>query len=831
MRQTPISVLFFVVLLLIGGAAVAQCTAPPAPAAAGATICSGQTVVLSATGSGTIGWYDAATGGNWLGGSSSFTTPVLTATTLYYVQDSTCAASTTRKAVTVTVNPLPVAGFSVSPLVCSGVAAKFNASAICGNNPALSFTTGSGASRSLISLATDNITMEIWAKWNGNNNGTNQILFYNGHTGNGGYGIVMHSSGIVQILAGGVSYMNSTVILKTGIWQHLAIVRNNGTWSLYIDGIASSISYSTTVPRSPNIAGGNQLSIGYAQDGTQQFMGELDEAKFWTVVRNPTQIQSDMINCVTTATSGLLAYWGFNEGMGSTAADGSGNNYTLSVNNTSWVSSGAPLGNATYAWDFGDGSSSSVRGDVHSYGSSGTKTVSLTVTDQLNCSASSSSSVVVNQSPAASISGTATNCNLVTLTAIGDGPFSWSGGNSTGTAVNTFSSSGTYTVTATSTAGCTTTASQNVVVNPIPAAPVNGPLPTFSTYVSGISIAKGIAFDTAGNLFVSENISSRIRKVTPDGTASIFLNSISSPQGICTDMAGNVYVSSTSTVKKISADGTLITTYSSFSNAYGLQINSSGKLYVAERSTGSIKTISSDGSISTFVTGLSSPAGIALDTAGNLYVTEQISSGTVKKITPEGSVSVFATGLNSPYGITIDGSGNLFVAESSSSRSIIKITPDGTKTSYVTLSSTLQYLAMDKVDNLYVSMSSNISKVVPAINNITTIVDSGSVTLIATPATGSTVDWYDQTVNGSLVQSGNTNYTVSQMRNTTTFYAEARNSTTGCISAARTPVTVTVLYNKLTKNGKSSTDVTEKISKNGAVGGTGINKNGKIIEQ
>lgn len=830
MLRTPISVLFFVVLLLIGSAAVAQCTAPPAPTAADATICSGQTVVLSATGSGTIGWYDAATGGNWLGGSSSFTTPVLTATTLYYVQDSTCAASTTRKAVTVTVNPLPVAGFSVSSLVCSGVAAKFNASAICGNNPALSFTTGSGASRALISLATDNITMEIWAKWNGNNNGANQILFYNGHTGNGGYGIVMHSSGIVQILAGGVSYMNSTVILKAGIWQHLAIVRNNGTWSLYIDGIASSISYSTTVPRAPNVAAGNQLSIGYAQDGTQQFMGELDEAKFWTVVRNPTQIQSDMINCVTTATSGLLAYWGFSEGTGSTTADGSGNNYTLSVNNTSWVSSGAPLGNATYAWDFGDGSSSSLRGDVHSYASNGTKTVSLTVTDQLNCSATNSSSVVVNQSPAASISGTATNCSLVTLTASGDGPFSWSGGNSTGTAVNTFSSSGTYTVTVTSTEGCTTTASQTVVVNPIPAAPVNGPLPTISAFVSGIFSAKGIAFDTAGNLFVSDNLYSRIRKVTPDGTVSTFLN-ISSPQGICTDMAGNVYVSSSGTVKKISSVGTLIATYSSFSSPYGLQINSSGKLYVAERTAGSIKTISSDGSITTFVTGLSSPAGIVLDTAGNLYVTEQISSGTVKKITPEGFVSVFATGLNSPYGITIDGSGNLFVAESSISRSIVKITPDGTKTTYVTPSSTPQYLVMDRVGNLYTSTSSNMYKIVPAVNNITTIIDSGSVTLIATPATGSTVDWYDQTVNGSLLQLGNTNYIISQMRNTTTFYAEARNATTGCISAARTPVTVTVLYNKLTKNGKSSTDGNEKISKNGAVGGTGINKNGKIIEQ
>ena len=46
---------------------------PAPPTASGATICSGNTATLTATGSG-VQWYDAMTGGNLLASASSFTT-------------------------------------------------------------------------------------------------------------------------------------------------------------------------------------------------------------------------------------------------------------------------------------------------------------------------------------------------------------------------------------------------------------------------------------------------------------------------------------------------------------------------------------------------------------------------------------------------------------------------------------------------------------------------------------------------------------------------------------------------------------------------------------
>ncbi len=72
--------------------------------------CDGGTVTLQAsTDVGTISWYDAPTGGNLVGTGTSFTTPVLTATTTYYVESSSASCTTlTRTAVTATVNEQPV---------------------------------------------------------------------------------------------------------------------------------------------------------------------------------------------------------------------------------------------------------------------------------------------------------------------------------------------------------------------------------------------------------------------------------------------------------------------------------------------------------------------------------------------------------------------------------------------------------------------------------------------------------------------------------------------------------------------------------------------------
>lgn len=69
---------------------------------------------------------------------------------------------------------------------------------------------------------------------------------------------------------------------------------------------------------------------------------------------------------------------------------------------------------------------------------------------------------------------------------------------------------------------------------------------------------------------------------------------------------------------------------------------------------------------------------------------------------------------------------------------------------------------------------------------------TGTVTISATPGAGETIDWYAASSGGASLLSGNTSYTTPSISSTATYYAQARNTTTGCISATRTGVTATV---------------------------------------
>ena len=87
-------------------------TCADAPVGTGATICSGSTASISATGAGTLSWYAAASGGTALGTGTSYTSAALTnstssnSTVTYYVEASGSSCASTRTAVAVTVKPV-----------------------------------------------------------------------------------------------------------------------------------------------------------------------------------------------------------------------------------------------------------------------------------------------------------------------------------------------------------------------------------------------------------------------------------------------------------------------------------------------------------------------------------------------------------------------------------------------------------------------------------------------------------------------------------------------------------------------------------------------------
>jgi uncharacterized protein (TIGR02145 family) len=72
-----------------------------------------------------------------------------------------------------------------------------------------------------------------------------------------------------------------------------------------------------------------------------------------------------------------------------------------------------------------------------------------------------------------------------------------------------------------------------------------------------------------------------------------------------------------------------------------------------------------------------------------------------------------------------------------------------------------------------------------------TLIGGSSFTFRATPASGCTIDWYTAATGGSSVKSGN--YFTETLSATTTYYAESRNTTTGCVSTSRLPVSGVVI--------------------------------------
>lgn len=82
-----------------------------------------------------------------------------------------------------------------------------------------------------------------------------------------------------------------------------------------------------------------------------QFDGTIDEIRVWKEVRQAKDIKANMYFRLQGNEPGLLAYWRFDEGQGTTVKDLSNNNFhgTLHANalTQSWVESTAPIGDTT----------------------------------------------------------------------------------------------------------------------------------------------------------------------------------------------------------------------------------------------------------------------------------------------------------------------------------------------------------------------------------------------------------------------------------------------------------------------------------------------------
>lgn len=118
---------------------------PASPASTNpSAICAGNTVVLSATGAGTLIWFKNLTGGTALGTGNSYTTGALAANDSFYVaavSSAGCASSRTK--VNVTVNAIPAApNVAVQPTICAGSTATIISDVTAGSRKWYTAATG-----------------------------------------------------------------------------------------------------------------------------------------------------------------------------------------------------------------------------------------------------------------------------------------------------------------------------------------------------------------------------------------------------------------------------------------------------------------------------------------------------------------------------------------------------------------------------------------------------------------------------------------------------------------------------------------------------------------
>ena len=220
------------------------------------------------------------------------------------------------------------------------------------------------------------------------------------------------------------------------------------------------------------------------------------------------------------------------------------------------------------------------------------------------------------------------------------------------------------------------------------------------TFASGLSYPQGLAFDSAGNLFVAQWGSSgkstigSIIMITPGGVQSTLATGLSNPDGLAFDSAGDLFeadLGSGNIYEFIKTNGILSSSPTLFATLYGPQglvFDSPGNLYVADANAWEVYVFTnSNGTLSTnptlFASELVNPWGLAFDNEGNLFIANcrygELGTGYITEQVPSGAQTKYAT-VTAPNELALNTAGDLFVASGSGGMNrVVKIAADGTQ--------------------------------------------------------------------------------------------------------------------------------------------------------
>jgi chitodextrinase len=147
-----------------------------------------------------------------------------------------------------------------------------------------------------------------------------------------------------------VSAYTGSVTALAGAWHHLAATydgRGGATAAagitIYIDGTAVALTRANSASYVAMENLGASLQVGHESTAWKQFDGGLDELRLWAVARSASQIQAARTTELTGAEVGLVGYWRFNEGSGTSSDDSSAGNLAATLNSGAFFGAGGPL--------------------------------------------------------------------------------------------------------------------------------------------------------------------------------------------------------------------------------------------------------------------------------------------------------------------------------------------------------------------------------------------------------------------------------------------------------------------------------------------------------